>query len=91
MAKTPIDILQKFAEDETLEKDLRINAAKALLPYTSKRKTESFEFSSTNVNLNADKLKDFSDDELRVLAGFIRRLTKSVDPGAGDTEETVQF
>lgn len=88
MAKAT-DLLKKFSEDMSLAPDLRIQAAKALLPYEEKRQTQSFEFTA-NVNLNAEKLKDFSDDELRALKGFVERLTGAPLPGAGADETEIQ-
>lgn len=83
-SKTPLDLLYLVANDTTMHIQLRMEAAKALLPYTAKKTAETLETVNRNFIVRDERLASLNDDELSQLFGLVAKLT---DLG-GDREGT---
>lgn len=88
--KAPIQYLQSIVDNENLPDAVRADAAKALLPYTAKKTSETLETVNRNYSISDERLKALTDDELVQLFGLLKKCSVTGDSGDGDTEEEVQ-
>lgn len=88
--KAPIQFLQDIVDNINLPDAVRADAAKALLPYTAKKTSETLETVNRNYHISDERLKALTDDELVQLFGLLKKCSISGDGGDGDSEEEVQ-
>lgn len=88
--ETPLQYLDRVANDDTLPVQVRLDAAKALLPYTAKKTSETLETINRSYVIRDERLSKFSDDQLRQLAEFITALADFGDSGTGDSTSEIQ-
>lgn len=88
--ETPMQYLTRVANDSSMPPQVRLDAAKSLLPYTAKKTSETLETVNRSYVIRDERLSAFSDEQLRQLADFITRLADFGDSGAGDTTQEVQ-
>ena len=88
--KAPIQYLQSIVDNVNLPMPVRADAAKALLPYTAKKTSETLETVNRTYVIRDERLKDLSDDELGTLFSLLKKLSVVGDSGDGDAEEEVQ-
>jgi hypothetical protein len=88
--KAPIQYLQSIVDNEMLPDAVRADAAKALLPYTAKKTSETLETVNRNYHISDERLKALTDDELNQLFTLLKKCSVTGDSGDGDTEEEVQ-
>lgn len=92
--KTPKSYLEEILNDPGMPANIKADAAKALLPYTAKKTTETIESKNYTyfTQLDDQRLKALSDDELEQLISLIRKCQSPVDsnPGEGVEEAEVQ-
>ena len=89
--ETPLEYLYHIANDESLPPQVRMDAAKALLPYTAKKTAETLETVNRNYVVKDERLAALSDDELRTLFELVTKVTEPGVDGAGATEKEVQL
>ncbi len=88
--KAPIQFLQDIVNNPMLPDAVRADAAKALLPYTAKKTSETLETVNRNYTISDERLKGLTDDELVQLFSLLKKCSVAGDGGDGDTEEEVQ-
>lgn len=88
--KAPISFLQEIVDNINLPDAVRADAAKALLPYTAKKTSETLETVNKNYQISDERLKSLNDDELTQLFSLLKKCSISGDSGDGNTEEEVQ-
>jgi hypothetical protein len=88
--KAPIQFLQDIVNNEGLPDAVRADAAKALLPYTAKKTSETLETVNRNYHISDERLKALTDDELVQLFNLLKKCSVTGDSGDGDSEAEVQ-
>lgn len=88
--KAPLEYLQSIVDNQNLPDAVRADAAKALLPYTAKKTSETLETVNRNYHISDERLKNLTDDELTQLFSLLKKCSVTGDGGDGDTEEEVQ-
>ncbi len=89
--ETPLEYLDRTANDATLPIQIRLDAAKALLPYTAKKTAETLETVNRNYVVKDERLAALSDDELRTLFELVTKITEPGPDGDGTAEKEVQL
>lgn len=96
MSKTPSDFLQGIidGEDRDVDLDTKIEAAKALLPYTAKKMVQEFaNTNKTQFEVGSKQLAALDDDELELFIRLLRKIEASAEsssPGTGAVVQEVQ-
>jgi hypothetical protein len=89
LKKAPIDLLHYIANDLGTPIQIRVDAMKALLPYTAKKTAETLETKNLNYSLKDERLSSFTDAELTQFHAFLSRLAEpSTDSDGTEQEET---
>lgn len=87
--KSPLQFLQDMVHDESFPPSIRADAAKALLPYTAKKTSETLETINKHYVIKDERLNNLSDDELKTLYAILRKLSVADDSGDGIAEAEV--
>lgn len=87
--ESPIEYLQRVANDKMLPVQIRLDAAKALLPYTAKKTSETLETVNRNYTIRDERLAVLNDDDLRALIGLVKKIADVGDDGTGTPEAEV--
>ncbi len=85
-AKTPLALLHQVANDVTLPMQVRMDAAKSLLPYTAKKTAETLETFNRNLVVADERLAALSDDQLRTLIELVTKIAEPERDGEGTPE-----
>lgn len=80
--ESPLALLTRISQDENLPWQMRLDAAKSLLPYTAKKTPTTLETFNRNFDASNEALKALTDDELRDLIRLATKVTQS----RGDAE-----
>lgn len=88
--KTPLQYLQDIVDNPNSPAILRADAAKALLPYTAKKTSETLETINRNYTISDERLKNFTDEELIQFFSLLKKCSVIGDGGDGNPEEEVQ-
>jgi hypothetical protein len=101
--KAPLELLYKIANDENTPMTLRMDAMKALLPYTAKKTSETIETVNRTYTVQDERLKALTNEQLNSLLELIRHISAPAgvegqsssvtdvrNPGSGDESQEVQ-
>jgi len=99
MSKSPSEFLQELIDDGTDDIEIKIEAAKALLPYTAKKMVQEFSnLNKTQFEVGSKHLAVLDDEELELFIRLLRKIdiatgtgdTLPIHPGTGTTVPEVQ-
>ena len=89
MSKSPSEFLQELIDDGTDDIEIKIEAAKALLPYTAKKMVQEFSnLNKTQFEVGSKQLAALDDDELELFIRLLRKIEVSTGEGEGGPEPT---
>ncbi len=73
--RTPVEFLKCIFNDPTQPMQIRLESAKALLPYTAKKLAEALETTNKHLVLKDERLAELTDDELNAILATLRKIT----------------
>lgn len=89
-AKTPLKYLQEIVDNPAIPIQVRADAAKALLPYTAKKTSETLETINRNYVIKDERLAALTDEQIATLIELVGKVAEFGGSSAGASEEEVQ-
>ena len=74
LKKAPLELLADISNNPDMPVQLRMDAAKALLPYTAKKTADSIEQTTRQYTLKDARLENLSNEQLNLLFHLLSQL-----------------
>lgn len=89
-AHTPLSYLNELIAKEGIPLQVKVDAAKAILPYTAKKTADTLETISRSYVIKDERLAGLTDEQITTLIDLVRQVAEPRDSGTGTAEAEVQ-